>query len=99
MHVENINLGIIKANKKHTFSALLTNDTEHKIVVTHLKVGCSSCTDAKIQKNMLSSFDTSLINIAYTPSTLGIHDKFIIVYYTENNESKDYKFFFKGNVV
>ena len=98
MIIENIDLGTIQINKKHSFPALVRNDTDSVITINKLKVSCSSCTEAKIRKNQLQPKEDVLIDVTFKPTTLGVHDKFIAIYYTENNIEMEYKFVFKALV-
>ena len=98
MQIDNIDLGTLQQNKKHNFVALVRNDKNFPITVTRIKVGCSSCTEATIRKFTIQPKEDVLMDVKYTPFTVGPHDKYIKVYYTENNVPLEYTFTFKATV-
>lgn len=99
MYIENINLGTIQSNKKHNFVALIRNDKEFPITITKLKVGCSSCTEAKVRKNIIEVKEDVLMDVMYKPFSIGTHEKTITIFYTENNVQLQYVFIFNAKVV
>lgn len=99
MYIENIDLGTLPINKKYNFSAIIRNDKTFPITITKIKVGCTSCTEASIVKNDIQSNEDVIMKVAYTPGSIGMHDKMIRVYYMENNIPLECVFTFKATVV
>ena len=98
MQIDNIDLGTIKANKKHNFVALIRNDSNFSITINRLKVGCPSCTEATVRKYNLQPKEDVLMNVSYKPFSTGLHEKMITVFYTENNIEKEHKLIFNATV-
>jgi shikimate 5-dehydrogenase len=98
MQIDSINLGTLTANKKHNFVALVRNDSNFSIVITKLKVGCSSCTEATVRKYNLQPKEDVLMDVSYKPFSTGLHEKMITVFYTENNVEKEHKLIFNTTV-
>ena len=99
MYIENIDLGTIKINKKHSFLGLIRNNSEFPITIIRVQVSCSSCTDANARKKEILPGEEVLMDISYTPFSLGVHDKSITVHYIENNVVLEYRFVFKAIII
>lgn len=81
-------LGKVKFGKDTKFTFCLENDGHNTITINKLIVGCNSCTKAYVKKTSLQSGESTLIEVTFTPGSLGAQKKFITVRWNETNDLK-----------
>lgn len=87
--------GDLPINKSKKFSVEVTNTGVKKVIVD-TKPYCSSCTTAKVVKHHLDPGESTLINLVFTPTKLGLNHKVVGV--LENSNEKT-KISFSSNVI
>lgn len=73
------NLGKVKFGKPHSFTFCLENNGNQTITVDKLVVGCNSCTKASLKKTIIRPSESVLLDVVFTPGSLGDQKKFITV--------------------
>lgn len=75
----NKELGQVKYGKPYPFTYELSNTSNEVITINKIIVGCGSCTTAKTNKTTLSPGETSIIDVVFTPGSVGKQNKNINV--------------------
>ena len=78
------NLGKLKYGKQYKFSYNLTNNTDKDLKIKKIEIGCSACTKASCNKMLLQPTDTARIEVIFTPGSIGIQTKKIVVVMDDN---------------
>lgn len=91
-------LGNLKFGKPHKFEYIITNSGEKTIVVTKLVLGCNSCTEASLVKQVLGVGQSTDLQVTFTPGATGLNSKNIIVQYSEGEKAEHLNLTFKAIV-
>ena len=81
-------LGRIRFGKPHNFTYHIKNTGTTWAEITKLVVGCTSCTKAHTTKTKLSPGEETIIDVIFTPGSIGPQKKFILVRWDNANEIK-----------
>lgn len=97
---QNIELGKVKFGKDYNFYYIITNTYPEHVTLVRLAVGCSSCTTASCDKNVLLPGETAKVNVKFTPGSLGIASKYVDIQHLvgEKSEVLSTRVTFKGVV-
>lgn len=74
-------LGRIKFGKPTKFTIPVKNDGDLPIKIDKLVVGCGSCTEANVGNTMIYVGQEVLVNVKFTPGSVGPQTKHISVRY------------------
>jgi hypothetical protein len=78
-----IDLGSIQHNRAHSFNFELKNAGDNPISINRVNVGCGSCTTASATNNNLNPGETTLLNVVFTPASIGPQTKNVTVIWDE----------------
>ncbi len=85
-------LGKIKFGEPCEFKYILTNSSSEILTINKLVKSCNSCTEASINKRILSPGESVDLNVVFTPGITGRNEKSIqILYNTEGNLNVKFK--------
>ena len=74
-------LGTLKFGEPYSFRFLLKNNGDREVTVTKLTAGCSSCTKLSMPRMYIGPTEQGVVNVVFTPGTLGPQRKSITVTY------------------
>lgn len=72
-------LGKVKFGKPHSFTFCLENTSSQTITIDKIVVGCNSCTKASLKQKVVPPYQSVLMDVIFTPGSLGNQKKFITV--------------------
>ena len=87
-------MGKLTFGKPYNFNVVVKNNGNDPITVSKISVGCTSCTKAKMVKNIIGASEEGIVEIEFTPGTLGAQRKSV----TLNYEGGFFKTEFIANV-
>jgi hypothetical protein len=82
------NLGKLKFGRPVPFNFQIKNETNRRVEITKIVVGCGSCTKAQIIKTKLEPEEESTISVVFTPGSTGQQKKHITVKYDADSVLK-----------
>lgn len=78
-----ISLGDLKYGQPYSFKYSLKNTSENPVTVNKVMVGCGSCTNANLQKSVISPGEEADLNVIFTPGSTGLQQKAITIQYDD----------------
>lgn len=94
MLIQVTNLGALKFGKPYNFNLIVKNTGDSPVTVNKISVGCTSCTKAKMAKNILGAGEEGIVEVEFTPGTLGTQRKSV----TLSFDGDSYRMEFIANV-
>lgn len=78
-------LGTLKFGKPYNFNFIVKNDSSNKVELKKLSVGCTSCTKATCPVTTIGPTEEAVINVVFTPGTMGKQRKSVVVKYDDTS--------------
>jgi hypothetical protein len=76
-----VDLGVLKFGRPSKFNLIVKNSGNNPITVNKVSVGCTSCTKAKLSRNTIGAGEEALVEVEFTPGTLGQQRKSVTLSY------------------
>ena len=88
-------LGTLKFGKPYNFNFIVKNDSRDSVELKKLSVGCTSCTKATCPVTTVGPTEEAIINVVFTPGTMGKQRKSVVVQYNDTSLKME----FTANVI
>jgi hypothetical protein len=74
-----VELGRIRVHQPKSFSVNVINNSDSDVKIESIRAGCSKCTQARMDVNVIKAHQGSPLNVVYTPDSTGFITKSVVV--------------------